>query len=174
MVDKYLSSLSFAFTHLLQVSSTHNFYHFISLSSLSSSAFSSTSCLERIRSPATLHSVGGEGREVALKVYAVSLSLYSLSSGYSTVSRSLHGLLSYFYHYRRQVPIASHTSQGRTFQSAVLNLEKLLPPPPTTEHQTFCSEYLILSRLQTLTGLHLLRPISLNCIQSRPQVELLE
>src|SRR5438477_18634 len=29
----------------------------------------------RIRSPATLHSVGGKGREVALKVYAVSLSL---------------------------------------------------------------------------------------------------
>ena len=85
VVDKYLSSLSFAFTHLLQVSSMHNFYHFISLSLLSSSAFSSTSYLEQICSPATLHSIGGEGREVALKTYIRSLSLYSLSSGYSTL-----------------------------------------------------------------------------------------
>src|SRR5438477_18633 len=54
------------------------------------------SCLERIRSLATLHSVGGEGREVALKVYVVSLSLYSLSSVYSTFCLSSYGLLRYF------------------------------------------------------------------------------
>ena len=81
---------------------------------------------------------------------------------------------------RRQVPITpafaitAHKTQGRTFSTAVLDLEKPLPPPPITEHQTFRSVYVMLSRLQTFAGLHLLRPISLNSIQSKPHAELLK
>ena len=81
---------------------------------------------------------------------------------------------------RHQVPITlafaitAYKTQGRTFAAAVLDLEKPLPPPPISEHQTFCSVYVMLSRLRTIAGLRLLRPIFLNSIQSRPHAELLK
>ena len=70
--------------------------------------------------------------------------------------------------------ITAYKTQERTFSTAVLDLEKLLPPLPITEHQTFRSVYVMLFWLQTLAGLHLLRPISLNSIQSKPHAELLK
>ena len=81
---------------------------------------------------------------------------------------------------RHQIPISTafaitaHKAQGRTFSKAVLDLEKPKPPPSMSEHQTFCSTNVMLSRLQSFSGLHLLTPISLSSIRSKPDSELRE
>jgi PIF1 helicase. len=80
---------------------------------------------------------------------------------------------------RRQVPICPAFSltdykvQGATLESAILDLKDDRKGRRQDPHRKFCSTYVQLSHLRSLTGLHLLQPIDMSDLQLRPDPQLL-
>ena len=79
---------------------------------------------------------------------------------------------------RRQVPLCTafamtdYKAQGSTMASAILDLKRIPPPPPVNEHQRYCSTNVMLSRLRSSDGLHLLRKIDFDALSSQPDPQL--
>lgn len=80
---------------------------------------------------------------------------------------------------RRQVPICpafcltDYKIQGATLESAILDLKDDRNGRRQDSHRKYCSTYVQLSRLRSLTGLHLLQPIDMSDLQHRPDAQLL-
>ncbi len=62
--------------------------------------------------------------------------------------------------------------QGAMFKSATLDLQCKTIKKTTKSHKRFCSIYVQLSRVQSLEGISLLEPISLDDIKNKPHHEL--
>ncbi len=62
--------------------------------------------------------------------------------------------------------------QGAMFKSATLDLRRKTIKKTTESHKRFCSIYVQLSRVQSLEGVSLLEPISLDDINDQPHHEL--
>ncbi len=62
--------------------------------------------------------------------------------------------------------------QGATFKSATLDLRCKTIKKTAKSHKRFCSIYVQLSRVQSLEGVSLLKPISLDDINNQPHHEL--
>ena len=81
---------------------------------------------------------------------------------------------------RRQVPICpafaltEYKVQGATFDTAVLDLQRGPKSQWTSTHKRFCSTYVQLSRLKTLSGIKLLAPIILDDVANEPKDKLIE
>ena len=79
---------------------------------------------------------------------------------------------------RRQVPLCAafamtnYKAQGSTMASAILDLKRILPPPAVNKHQRYCSTYVMLSRLQSSDGVHLLRKIDFDALSLQPDPQL--
>ena len=79
---------------------------------------------------------------------------------------------------RRQVPICPAFSltdykvQGSTLTTAVLDLKNDPTARGHDKHKKFCSMYVQLSRLRSLSGLHLLQKIDMNDLEFRPHDDL--
>ncbi len=81
---------------------------------------------------------------------------------------------------RLQIPmtpgfaVTEYKVRGATFRTAVLDLHKNTKSGDKGLHKRFCSIYVQLSRLQTLDGVQLLQPITLDDIGSKPHPTLSE
>lgn len=81
---------------------------------------------------------------------------------------------------RKQIPICpafcltDYKIQGATLNSAILNLKNDSKNRRHDSHRNYCSTYVQLSRLRSLSGLYLLQPISMSDIEHRPDPHLLE
>ncbi len=79
---------------------------------------------------------------------------------------------------RLQIPmtpgfaVTDYKVQGATFRTAVLDLHRHSKSRDKGSHKRFCSTYVQLSRLQTLDGVGLLQPITLDDIGSKPHPKL--
>lgn len=80
---------------------------------------------------------------------------------------------------RRQVPLCPAFSltdykvQGSTLNNAVLDLKHDPSARGQDGHKKYCSNYVQLSRLRSLEGLHLLQSITMEDLQFRPDERLL-
>lgn len=80
---------------------------------------------------------------------------------------------------RRQVPmcpafsLTDYKVQGSTLTHAVLDLKHDPSARGQDSHKKYCSNYVQLSRLRTLEGLHLLQSITMEDLQFRPDERLL-
>ena len=80
---------------------------------------------------------------------------------------------------RRQVPVCPAFSltdykvQGSTLTTAVLDLKHDPSARGQDAHKKYCSNYVQLSRLRSLEGLHLLQSITMEDLQFRPDERLL-
>ncbi len=81
---------------------------------------------------------------------------------------------------RRQVPICSafalteYKVQRATFTTAVLDLQRGQKSQWISTHKRFCSTYVQLSRLKSLSGLKLLAPIVLDDVANEFKNRLME
>src|SRR2546421_7339306 len=79
---------------------------------------------------------------------------------------------------RRQVPmclafsLTDYKVQGSTLTTAVLDLKNDPTAKGQDRHKKFCSMYIQLSRLRSLSGLHLLQKIDMNDLEFRPHDDL--
>ena len=75
---------------------------------------------------------------------------------------------------RRQVPmcpafsLTDYKVQGSTLKTAVLDLKNDPSARGQDKHKKFCSMYVQLSRLRSLSGLHLLQRIDMSDLEFRP------
>lgn len=80
---------------------------------------------------------------------------------------------------RRQVPmcpafsLTDYKIQGSTLTAAVLDLRHDPSARGQDAHKKYCSNYVQLSRLRSLEGLHLLQSITMEDLQFRPDERLL-
>jgi hypothetical protein len=80
---------------------------------------------------------------------------------------------------RKQIPICpafcltDYKIQGATLASAILDLKNDSGNRRRDSHRKYCSTYVQLSRLRSLTGLYLLRPIDMNDLRHGPDPQLL-
>ncbi len=80
---------------------------------------------------------------------------------------------------RRQVPtcpafsLTDYKVQGLTLKTGVIDLKHELKAKGQSQHYKFCSNYVQLSRFQSLDGIHLLRTIDMNDLRFRPHDGLL-
>ena len=80
---------------------------------------------------------------------------------------------------RRQVPmcpafsLADYKVQASTLGTAVLDLKHDPTARGQDAHRKFCSNYVQLSRLRSLEGLHLLQSITMEDLQFRPDERLI-
>lgn len=81
---------------------------------------------------------------------------------------------------RKQVPICpafavtDYKIQGSTRNSATLDLKDDRTSKGRDSHRKYCSTYVQLSRLRSLSGLHLLQAVELRDLSHRPDPQLLE
>lgn len=81
---------------------------------------------------------------------------------------------------RKQIPICpafcltDYKIQGATLTSAILDLKNDKGNRRHDSHRKFCSTYVQLSRLRTLTGLHLLQPVGMNDLRHSPDSQLFD
>ncbi len=68
--------------------------------------------------------------------------------------------------------ITDYKVQEATFRTVVLDLHRDSKARDKGLHKRFCSTYVQLSRLQTLDGVGLLQPITLDDIGSKPHLKL--
>jgi hypothetical protein len=79
---------------------------------------------------------------------------------------------------RKQVPmcpafsLTDYKVQGRTLSQAVLDLKCNPNQRGGNSHRKFCSLYVQLSRLRSLSGLHLLQPIHMSDLDCHPHADL--
>ena len=80
---------------------------------------------------------------------------------------------------RRQVRIClafcltDYKVQGANLDSVILDLKDDRKSRRQDSHRKYCSTYVQLSRLRSLTGLHLLQPIDMSDLQHKPDPQLL-
>lgn len=69
--------------------------------------------------------------------------------------------------------LTDYKVQGSTLNSAILDLKDDPSLRGRDRHQKFCSTYVQLSRLRTLTGLYLLQEIEMKDLQFEPHPRIL-
>ena len=68
--------------------------------------------------------------------------------------------------------LTDYKVQGSTLTTAVLDLKNDPTARGHDKHKKFCSMYVQLSRLRSLSGLHLLQKIDMNDLEFRPHDDL--